>query len=95
MTGSKAESSEENSEDEGDIVVTERAYKAASVFTTLVSIALIFVGFLFIDSSIGWPTKGKPNALTTTVGILFILSAAGLYIFSLRFKTKEEKQHGR
>ncbi|MDY6776325.1 MAG: hypothetical protein SV253_09705 [Halobacteria archaeon] len=77
-----------------DVVVTERAYKAATVFTTLASVSMIFAGFYLIDRSIGWPARGDPNVVTG-IGVLLILGAAGLYVFSMRFKTIEEIKNGR
>lgn len=72
------------------IVVSERAYKATAVFTTLACIALIVVGFLLVDAAIGWPTGGNADAPLALAGLATMLAAAGLYVFSLRFKTVEE-----
>lgn len=73
-----------------EVIVTERMYKAASVFTTVFAVALIFAGFFVIDEAIGWPARGDPDPLLTSLGVGLILAAAGIYVFSLRFKTREE-----
>lgn len=72
------------------VVVSERAYKATAVFTTLAAIALIVVGFLLVDSAIGWPAGGSADAPVAAAGLACMLAAAGLYVYSLRFKTVEE-----
>ncbi|MFB6282407.1 MAG: LPXTG cell wall anchor domain-containing protein [Halobacteria archaeon] len=79
-----------------EIIVSERTYKAASVFTTMISIAMVFVGFMVIDEGINWPTGVNTNPILVVLGLSIILSAGGLYVFSLRFKTVEEvNQDGR
>ncbi|XGI82920.1 hypothetical protein ACEU6E_06440 [Halorutilales archaeon Cl-col2-1] len=88
------DSSPDTSSETREVVVTERAYKATTVFTTLVSVSMIFAGFYLIDRSIGWPARGDPNVVTG-VGVLLILAAGGLYVFSTRFKTIEEIKNGR
>ncbi|MDY7081568.1 MAG: hypothetical protein SXQ77_03980 [Halobacteria archaeon] len=82
----------ENGREHDGVIVSERAYKAASAFTTVFCVALIFVGFLFIDKAIGWPARKQPDPVLTVIGIAFMLSAAGLYIFSLRFKTEQQQE---
>lgn len=78
------------SEDHTHVVVSERAYKATAVFTTVASIALIVAGFLLIDAAIGWPEGGATDAPLAVAGLVLMLAAAGLYVFSLRFKTEAE-----
>ena len=73
-----------------EIIVNDRTYKAASVFTTLISIAMIFAGFTVVDRGINWPTGGSQNPVVVVLGLGLILAAGGLYVFSLRFKTEQE-----
>lgn len=77
-----------------EVIVSERLYKAASVFTTVFAVALIFAGFFVIDEAIGWPARGDPDPVLTVLGLSLILLAAGIYVFSLRFKTEEEIKDG-
>lgn len=84
-----------NERSESQVIVSERAYKATTIFTTLISIALMFVGFYVIDKSINWPVGSSIDPILALTGLGVMLIAAGLYVFSLRFKTEMEVEHGR
>ncbi|MDY6765157.1 MAG: hypothetical protein SV377_05655 [Halobacteria archaeon] len=104
-----------------EVIVSERASKANTVFTTMISVILIFLGFAFIDFAIGLgfiyyvvsvfdfvlslvgfrlvlPKPGSVSPLLqgvfSGIGIGLILLAGAIYVFSTRFKTKEELEHG-
>lgn len=86
-----------------EIVVPLRAYKAITVFSTLLAILCVIIGFGFLDAATGgagplsvlFESTGIADAggsvfalVSALVGIGFIALGAGIYVLGTRFRTE-------
>ena len=93
----------EGASESREIVVPLRAYKAVTVFSTLLAIVCVILGFGFLDAATGgagplsvlFETIGLADAggslftlVSALVGIGFIALGAGIYVLGTRFRTE-------
>lgn len=83
----------EDGADDGrsDVVVPMRVYKTVTVFSTLIAIVSVVVGFVLVDRATNRATlpASEVDPVIALAGIGAILFGAAIYAFATRFRTEE------
>lgn len=79
-------------DDPGDreVVVPMRLYKTVTVFSTLLAVAAILVGFVLLDRGTRRATAGPEEVSlpVVAIGLAFIVGGSAVYAFSTRFRAE-------
>jgi hypothetical protein len=73
-----------------DVVVPLRLYKTITVFSTLIAIVTILLGFVLLDRGTQRATAGPEEVSLPVVafGLALIVGGSAVYAFSTRFRTE-------
>lgn len=83
-----SESSSEGSNDDRNVVVPLRVYKAVTVFSTLFAVIGVVVGFVLLDVATdrAQADLAEIDPLVALGGLALIVASAVTYAFSTRFQ---------
>ena len=73
-----------------DVVVPERVYKTVTVFSTLIAVLLVVVGFVVLDGATNRATLSldRVDPALAVLGLACIAGGAAVYAFASRFRAE-------